>query len=364
MIELPEREALLRAIFASDIGADNEPVRIPSGGYVWYDVTGIDPAREKSLDEVRDQVASLWRDEEVAQRLSEKARTLTERLDKGEAIDAVAKDFGAPVKNAEDLARNAAKDDLSAEAVNRIFAVPVAKAGNVAERHGDPRRVQGHLRHRAALRHDDAGGGANRQPAQDQHGRRPHQRVHCTDPPGSRRHHQPAGAETGDRKQRPLGPCQQRRRISTPSRKPTRRASPALLRTTLVGDLLTPVAAFLKLRHERKGPAFLLESVEGGAVRGRFSMIGLDPDLIWRCQDGAAAIDRQALSRANAFEPDSRAPLESLRALIQESALPLGDELPPMAAGPLRLSRLRHGAPDGASAGAERGCARMSPTPS
>ncbi|MFL5182931.1 MAG: anthranilate synthase component I, partial [Microvirga sp.] len=50
-----------------------------------------------------------------------------------------------------------------------------------------------------------------------------------------------------------------------------------VLRTTLVGDLLTPVAAFLKLRHQRKGPAFLLESVEGGATRGRFSMIGLDP---------------------------------------------------------------------------------------
>ena len=62
-------------------------------------------------------------------------------------------------------------------------------------------------------------------------------------------------------------------------------------------------------------------------------MIGLDPDLIWRCQDGAAAIDRHALSRTNAFEADHRAPLDSLRALIQESALPLGDELPPMAAG-------------------------------
>ena len=50
-------------------------------------------------------------------------------------------------------------------------------------------------------------------------------------------------------------------------------------RATLVGDLLTPVAAFLKLRNGRKGSAFLLESVEGGATRGRFSMIGLDPDL-------------------------------------------------------------------------------------
>src|SRR6188768_4511663 len=90
-----------------------------------------------------------------------------------------------------------------------------------------------------------------------------------------------------------------------------------VLRATLVGDLLTPVAAFLKLRHERKGSAFLLESVEGGATRGRFSMIGLDPDLVWRCQDGAAAIDRNALSRTNAFEADHRAPLDSLRALIQ-----------------------------------------------
>jgi anthranilate synthase component 1 len=106
-----------------------------------------------------------------------------------------------------------------------------------------------------------------------------------------------------------------------------------VLRATLVGDLLTPVAAFLKLRHERKGPAFLLESVEGGATRGRFSMIGLDPDLVWRCQDGVASIDRRALNGLGEYRPESLPPLESLRALIRESALPLSDELPPMAAG-------------------------------
>lgn len=106
-----------------------------------------------------------------------------------------------------------------------------------------------------------------------------------------------------------------------------------VLRTSLVGDLLTPVAAFLKLRHGRKGSAFLLESVEGGAVRGRFSMIGLDPDLVWRCQDGVASIDRRALDHAARYEVDDRRPLDSLRALIAESALPLADDLPPMAAG-------------------------------
>ena len=102
---------------------------------------------------------------------------------------------------------------------------------------------------------------------------------------------------------------------------------PGVLRTTLLGDLLTPVASFLRLREGRPGAAFLLESVEGGAVRGRYSMIGLDPDLVWRCQDGAASIDRHALDRAGRFEPDPRAPLESLRALIAESALPGAEDL-------------------------------------
>ncbi|MDF2688507.1 MAG: anthranilate synthase component, partial [Microvirga sp.] len=106
-----------------------------------------------------------------------------------------------------------------------------------------------------------------------------------------------------------------------------------VLRATLVGDLLTPVAAFLKLRNGRKGSAFLLESVEGGATRGRFSMIGLDPDLVWRCQDGVASIDRQALNRMQEFRVEEQPPLDSLRALIKESALPLSDDLPPMAAG-------------------------------
>jgi anthranilate synthase component 1 len=105
------------------------------------------------------------------------------------------------------------------------------------------------------------------------------------------------------------------------------------VRTTLVGDLLTPVAAFMRLRHGRRGTAFLLESVEGGAVRGRYSMIGLEPDLVWRCQDGAAAINRNALAQDSAFQSEPSPPLDSLRSLIAESALSLADDLPPMAAG-------------------------------
>ncbi|RDI56717.1 SurA N-terminal domain-containing protein [Microvirga subterranea] len=130
-VDIPDRDAVVKAAFASDIGADNEALR-SNGGYIWYDVTGVEPAREKTLAEVRDQVSAQWRDDQIAQKLSEKARGLTERLQKGEAIEAVAQESGAPVKTASDLARNAAKDDLTAEAVARVFAVPVGQAANAA----------------------------------------------------------------------------------------------------------------------------------------------------------------------------------------------------------------------------------------
>ena len=110
---------------------------------------------------------------------------------------------------------------------------------------------------------------------------------------------------------------------------------PVLVSTKLVADLETPVSAFLKLSTGRAGNVFLLESVEGGAARGRYSMIGLDPDLIWRANGDRAEINRSALTNANAFEPCPGKPLDALRALIAESAVPelQGVNLPPMAAG-------------------------------
>ena len=98
---------------------------------------------------------------------------------------------------------------------------------------------------------------------------------------------------------------------------------------TGVADLLTPVGAFLKLAHSQPN-AFLLESIEGGTARGRYSVIGMAPDLIWRCQSGEAAINRHALSAPRAFVADTRKPLESLRALLEESRLALPAGLPPM----------------------------------
>ncbi len=105
-----------------------------------------------------------------------------------------------------------------------------------------------------------------------------------------------------------------------------------LLWRRAVADLETPVAAFLKLAHG-KPHSFLLESVEGGASRGRYSIIGMAPDLIWRCRGGRAEINRHALTAPDAFAADARTPLDSLRALLAESRLHLPPNLPPMCGG-------------------------------
>jgi anthranilate synthase component 1 len=102
--------------------------------------------------------------------------------------------------------------------------------------------------------------------------------------------------------------------------------------TTLVADLETPVSAFLKIAGHRP-MSILLESVEGGAVRGRYSIIGLEPDIVWRTVDAGAQINRAPQSAHGKFTPCSAAPLAALRSLVAESRIELPDALPPMAAG-------------------------------
>jgi anthranilate synthase component 1 len=110
--------------------------------------------------------------------------------------------------------------------------------------------------------------------------------------------------------------------------------SAQVLYTKLIADLETPVSAFLKLGEGREN-AFLLESVQGGETRGRYSIIGLKPDLIWRCREGKAEINRGARSDAGKFVPDANTekPLAALRGLIKECRMSLPSAVPPMAVG-------------------------------
>ena len=105
-----------------------------------------------------------------------------------------------------------------------------------------------------------------------------------------------------------------------------------LVTIRLAADLDTPVSLMLKLA-EAAPQSFMLESVTGGELRGRYSIVGMKPDLVWECRDGQARINRQARFSQD-FEDDPRPALDSLRALIAESridAMPEG--VPPVAAG-------------------------------
>jgi anthranilate synthase component I len=107
---------------------------------------------------------------------------------------------------------------------------------------------------------------------------------------------------------------------------------PQVVWTRLIADLETPVSALLKLA-DRRPNSFLLESVEGGRSRGRYSLIGLKPDVIWRCRGDKAEINRDARFQPDRFVVESNGALASLRALIAESRIELPQGLPPMASG-------------------------------
>ncbi|HWM82803.1 MAG TPA: peptidyl-prolyl cis-trans isomerase [Pseudolabrys sp.] len=128
---LPQGVDLLPQIFATEIGVETDPVQIPDGGYVWFEVTGITPARERTLDEVKPQVEARWRDDEIAKRLKTKAEDIAGRLKAGEKMDAVAAAAGVKVEQAKDIKRNAAGGPLPQTVVDAAFRTPKDGVGSV-----------------------------------------------------------------------------------------------------------------------------------------------------------------------------------------------------------------------------------------
>ena len=105
-----------------------------------------------------------------------------------------------------------------------------------------------------------------------------------------------------------------------------------LVYSRLAADLDTPVSVMLKLSGAQKD-SFILESVTGGEIRGRYSIIGLKPDLIWRCHGTTSELNREARFDPKSFVAQSGAPLDGLRALIAECRIDMPADLPAAAAG-------------------------------
>lgn len=129
---LPGGDAVREAIFKSDIGVDNEPLRQADGGYVWFDVTAIEPSRERPFEEVKTEVERQWRLDEIAKRLSEKSREIALRLDKGEAFEVVMASVNLPVKISEPLGRDSQTPELPRTISTIAFGTAIGKTGTAS----------------------------------------------------------------------------------------------------------------------------------------------------------------------------------------------------------------------------------------
>ncbi len=134
--DLPGGPDLLKALFASDKGVDNEPVATRDGGYVWFEVGEVEKARQRSYDEVKGEVESVLRREAEGKALGEKAKALVEQLRGGKPIDNLAGELGLALRRIGDV-RRANRPDYSPQAILQFFEVPVHGAGSVPVEGGE-----------------------------------------------------------------------------------------------------------------------------------------------------------------------------------------------------------------------------------
>ena len=121
---LPQTPNVISAAFASDVGVDTDPLQLPGGGYLYYDVTGVTPSRERPLEEVKDQVTARWRDDEVAKRLQAKADDLVGKLKAGTSFTQAASEAGLNVQTAKDLQRGKSGGFIPAKTIEAVFRTP------------------------------------------------------------------------------------------------------------------------------------------------------------------------------------------------------------------------------------------------
>ena len=118
---LPKAPDVVSAAFGSDVGVDNEALQLPDGGYLYFEVNGVTPSRERTLDEVKDKVAAAWRDDEIAKRLTEKAAAMLVKIKGGSTLEQVAHEAGLQVQKGADLQRGKPGGFVPAKVVDAAF---------------------------------------------------------------------------------------------------------------------------------------------------------------------------------------------------------------------------------------------------
>jgi peptidyl-prolyl cis-trans isomerase D len=139
--DLPEPQRLLAGAFAAEMGVEIDPLKVDDG-YIWYEVTGITPARDRTLDQVRERVEARWRDEEIATRLRTKAGELLEKLKAGTALSELAAAEGLTVETKTGVKRGITGAPFSRRAIDAIFRTAKDAVGFAPAAVGDPQPVE------------------------------------------------------------------------------------------------------------------------------------------------------------------------------------------------------------------------------
>jgi peptidyl-prolyl cis-trans isomerase D len=119
-VNLPDAQRLLPMAFTTDVGVERDPLQFQDG-YIWFDVVGITPSRERPLDEVKEQVETRWRDQEIATRLNAKATEIVDKLKGGATLADVATADHLKLEILTGLKRGDGSGPLSAAAVDAVF---------------------------------------------------------------------------------------------------------------------------------------------------------------------------------------------------------------------------------------------------
>jgi peptidyl-prolyl cis-trans isomerase D len=117
---IPRGLEIVAPAFSSDVGVDNDPIQY-NGGYVWFDVLGITPSRERTLDEVKDQVETKWRDDQIISRLRVKATEMVAKLDQGGKLADEAAAAGLKVETASAFKRDGSAPGVPAGVIAAAF---------------------------------------------------------------------------------------------------------------------------------------------------------------------------------------------------------------------------------------------------
>lgn len=135
--DLPESADLIKAVFDAEVGTENEGLPTDADGYLFYEVSGITPARDRKLEEVRGKVVSDWTTQETARLLSEKAEAMEKKLEGGETLEAIADELKLEKQTKRGVKRDTDDADFGRDGAAATFAVGEGGSGLFAAPTGD-----------------------------------------------------------------------------------------------------------------------------------------------------------------------------------------------------------------------------------